>query len=161
MDCWLLVHTQLSVVWSREVFTHERLILYCSNGKYCWCTDSCPLLGRCPLLGMSVIRGSTVSYMYVTCLHTCHCVIAIYYPCVALSLVHNIWCKSSQVPATWHDTMPKLSSTAISSYCDKSYDVAQNRKKVFWVKIARHRNTSRGFATTCVILWTRQYMCIM
>ena len=38
----------------------RRLVLYCSNGKYGWCTDSCLLLGRCPLLGMSIIRGSTV-----------------------------------------------------------------------------------------------------
>ena len=33
---------------------------YCSNRKYGWCTDSCPLLVRYPLLGMSVIRGYTV-----------------------------------------------------------------------------------------------------
>ena len=39
---------------------HGRLVLFCSNRKYDWCTDSCLLLGRCPLLGMSVIRSSTV-----------------------------------------------------------------------------------------------------
>ena len=42
-----------------------RLVLYCSNGKYGWYMESCPLLGRCPLLGMSIIRGSTVFIMYM------------------------------------------------------------------------------------------------
>ena len=65
MQRCLLVHAQLSVVRSREVSAHEvGFVLYC--GKYGWCTDTCPLLGRCPLLGMSVIRGSIVHVCYMS-----------------------------------------------------------------------------------------------
>ena len=34
--------------------------VYCSDGKYSWCTNSGLLFGWCPLLGMSVNRGSSV-----------------------------------------------------------------------------------------------------
>ena len=147
--------------------TREWLVLYCSNGKYGWCTDSCPLLDRWPLLVMSIVRGSTV---YVTCLHTCHCVIAIYYPCVALSLVHNM---TQVIPrprdAMWRHTKTckhgDITLYGISSYCNKSYNVAQNCKKVYseWQShdVAACHVASQGLVTTCVILWTRLYMYIM
>ena len=146
MQRCLLVHAQLSVVRSREVSTRERLVLYCSNGKYGWCSDSCPLLGRCPLLGMSI-----VCYMS-PCMSLCNW--HLLSMCCFKLIVHNM----TQVIARPHDTTwfhaktyqhSNITLHGISSYCDKSYDLAQNLKSLFWETIAWHSNVLRCITEPC------------
>ena len=81
MDRCSLVHAQLSVIRSREVSARGRLVLYYSNGKYSWCTDSCPLQGgvrywECPLLEVPLyvafVSIALVVYSSEKTLFECH-----------------------------------------------------------------------------------------